>query len=170
MPSREDFIWGGMFSVSLFFGVYIIIFPPAQPLSPYAGDVLGSMIGFMLAISFAELVKLDDKRDRAKKIEADIRDEITDNLVIIDKVQHTLASDIWEMALSTGDIGLLDSDIRRLYSEHYRHVKYHRRILDTIALTEPVGNKNVNDKLTELMLVSQETIRLTGERALKENK
>ena len=168
MPRREYWIWGGAFGFSILFAVIFMLLPPTLTLSPFAGDIIGSMIGFMLAISFAEIIKIDEKSNRAKKINEDIREEISDNLETIDTVQHTLASDIWEMALSTGDIGLLDSDTRRLYNLHYRHVRYHRSILETMSLTEPVAEQIVIDKHRELMLASKEIVVLTGEHALKE--
>lgn len=73
MPRREYVIWSSLLIIIVSLAIVFILFPPIQELSPYAGDIIGSMIGFLLAISAAEIIKLDEKRDRAKKINEDIR-------------------------------------------------------------------------------------------------
>ncbi|TET11116.1 MAG: hypothetical protein E3J86_03705 [Candidatus Thorarchaeota archaeon] len=130
MRRRNYLTWGGLFLITLFLAMIFIFFPPLLPLSPYAGDILGSMIGFMLVMTFAEIVKLDDKRDRAKKIEADIRKEITKiaEEVRKDALHVFISMDIWDLAISTGDLALVDSKLHEDFMRFYEGTRTHNWI------------------------------------------
>lgn len=132
MPRREYLIWCSGFLFAIILAGIFIFFSPLVPLSPYAGDIFGSMIGFMLVITFAEIVKLDERRGRAKKTEEDILEEISEILNLIETGQdHIIPFDTWEMAVVTGNVGLLDSTKRRRYNEFYRYVRSHQVLTES---------------------------------------
>jgi len=163
MSNREYLSWRNIILVTLGWALLMIVIPPTVIFSPIAVEILGSMIGFILAISFTELIKLNEKKNRAKKIEDDIRGEISEIIELVEKTETMISFDIWEMAVSTGDVGLLNSDTRRLYSEFYRYVRYRRWLRE--AYLQFFGPENgqkdleVHRKLSD---INRQIIKLAG--------
>jgi len=168
MSDREYSLWTKILFATVAWALLMMFIPPTVIISPITVEITGSVIGFILAIGFTELIKLKEKRNRAKKIKDDIREEISEITELVEKDETMISFDIWEMAVSTGDVGLLDSDTRKDFGEFYRYVRYNHWYRETFRqYFGPENTQHAREVHRKLTDENREVIKLTGRKILE---
>ncbi|MHA1935400.1 MAG: hypothetical protein ACW97A_08960 [Candidatus Thorarchaeota archaeon] len=126
MRKRENIIWYAVFGVSVIVAIYLVFAFLGMEDTSMLVEIVGASIGFMLAISFAEVAKLDDKKDREKRLISSFLSEIIVVIEYLKRDSMWLPSDMWDMGIGSGDICLLDNITRNEFSIFFSTVKSHR--------------------------------------------
>lgn len=101
-----------------------IAFPSGgQAFSGFTTEIIGTYVGFMLAISFTEMMKAIDHRNQAKRLKTNLLDEVNTIVFMLRDNVTVVPIDIWEMGLSTGDYGQLDEETQRKFWAFYNGVR-----------------------------------------------
>ncbi|MHA1970802.1 MAG: hypothetical protein ACTSXE_03035 [Candidatus Thorarchaeota archaeon] len=112
---------------------------------PYAGiylpitvEIVGAFIGILLALSLTEIVKHIESQDRKKELLKNLNLEVSSFYDAHAGYQGSsaqrkggymqISTDIWQMGITSGDITLLNSDIREKFRVYYHLAKNYNEI------------------------------------------
>jgi len=94
-----------------------------EVISGFTTEIIGTFVGFLLAISFTEIAKVADQNNRGRKLKRQLLGEINTIVFMLREKVTAVPVDYWEMSLSTGEYGLLDEDTQMEFWAFYNSIK-----------------------------------------------
>lgn len=160
---RAYIIWFGVLGASVIAAiVFVNAFLGMEDSSMFV-EIIGAFIGLLLAISFAEVAKLDDKNDPEKRLISSFLDEIRAVIELIKKDSMWLPSDMWDMGIGSGDLCLLDTIARRDFSEIFSYVKAYRTLAENLKAARMSQDDALMIKTADKIRNTQKLIIRKGE-------
>lgn len=132
--------------------------------TPITVEITGAFLGFLLAISFAEIIKLSEKRVREKDLLQSLISEMIPVVLHSDELKegpNRISDDMWQMGLSSGDLTLFDSYKRNRFFGYYIAVRNYNEIHKTwLAAVSEIRMENANmlqEELAKIMDIMTKT-------------
>ena len=142
-----------------------IAFPTSY--SPIVVEITGTLIGFLAALSFAELIRVSERLRRTRELVKNLLDEMKYILSALNDDLFWFDIDMWKMAISSGELMVLDEELIKYFRSFY---SYAQALLDMgNVLKTALANDNderANDILN-VMKPFKEKMREVGEIVLK---
>jgi hypothetical protein len=146
---HEIWYWRIAFLASLVMVILAFIYPSfGNSLSSFAVEIIGTFVGFSLAISFAEIARYENSKNKASNLLRLLVREISIIIEILRESAMEIPLEVWEMAISTGDFALLDDMAQGNIIGFFGGFKYYHRAHEIHDLSKLVG---VSDEKLELL-------------------
>ncbi len=128
--------------------------------SPLSVEILGTLSGILIAISFAEMVKIVDKESKAAEFKTILIEDIKRCLELLDGEKIRVSTYIWDMGIADGIISTLDKKLREYAWRFYNALSlYNDYILySSIQMTTAPTIRKEIFKLIRGMIETAQTI------------
>ncbi len=117
-------------------------------LSNFAVEIMGTFVGFSLAISFAEMARYQNSKNKASNLLRLLVREISKIIEVLRESPIEIPLEVWEMAISTGDFALLDDRAQLTFIGWFGGFKYYHRAHEIHDLSKLAG---ISDEKLELL-------------------
>ena len=147
--------------------VVFIYYPDVGFFAPLSIEVIGTVIGFVLAISVAELIKISDKYSREKNITKALLNEVTDIVSNVDSNSVVIITDMWDMAIASNDLCIFNLEKLLHFRQFYASAKIIHEMGSSLKDTWIKDDKEKLLILKSALTPVIETIRRRGKLLLK---
>lgn len=165
-------LWIFIFTGSLTIVAISVLLPTAtETINGFTTEIIGTFVGFLLAISFTEIAKVADQNSRGMKLKKHLLDEVNNIVFMLREKVTAPPIDYWEMSQSTGEYGLLDEDTQLEFWAFYNAVKVLKaETEDCLEMDRNGAPQEKIDKVVEGMVVVTNMIVQKGLALLKKYK
>lgn len=151
--------WIAIFLFSMF---WILLYNFAPYSDPYRIELFATFFGFSLAISFPEILRIYDNRNREKELTKLLVQEVNEGVADIDSTVIIATVDIWEMAKSSGDLRLLDFEKLQLFTSYYSIIQIINELSPIRLQLIAAKNENEFNRVQEKLMPYYEDIKIKG--------
>ncbi len=134
--------WLPWLSIAIIGGTAMFWFisqPDPNLYTPITVEIVGLAIAFFIAISFSELIKTKDKQERRNELIDSFLVEIK-SITRITEPTALMNIDMWAMAITSGELSILEKQIRSDFRKFYVLVGIQRDMRSTWIASIPVKN------------------------------
>ena len=163
MRKREYIPWLIIAAVAIATIFYFISSPFVASYSPIVVEITGTMIGFLLAISVTELIKISEKYHRFKELVRGLVKEMRYILSILNDDVLWFDIDMWKMALSSGELGILDNELRDYFRTFYSNAQAVLNMGNVLKTALANNNEKTANEIIEAMKPFKTKMKEIGE-------
>ncbi|MFW9888917.1 MAG: hypothetical protein ACFFER_12085 [Candidatus Thorarchaeota archaeon] len=165
MRKIEYIPWGIIALTVSICAIYFIWTPVEYP--AMAVEIEGTLIGFLLALSFAELIKIYDRSRQFKEVVRGLVNEMRYILSVLSDDLFWFDIDMWKMAISSGNLGLLDEDLLGYFRTFYSHAHVILDMGNMLKMALANGNEELANEMIKAMKPFKAKMREVGKLVLE---
>jgi len=165
--------WVAIFILGCMAALWFISQSIPSDYAPVTVEIIGTFIGFIVALSFAEIIKFKDSVIRGRELKNHFVKGMLDFLEFEANLENTkgfskIPNEIWLTSISTGDLVLLDYPLRIAVSFFYDHAREFNDGFQHKLLNLPTRVKEA-DKLHTDYLLGVKSVLLRAAKAIVES-
>lgn len=166
MRKKEHIPWLVISVVVILLAFYFIAAPLAVTYSPITVEIVGTLIGVLLALSIAELIEIKERYQRFEQLVKGLVKEMRYILSVLDDDLFWFSIDQWKMATSSGELSILDDELLDYFTMFYSHAQAMLDMGNMLKNAVTSGNEKVVNELHEAMKPFKAKMREIGNAVL----
>ena len=141
-----------------------IIVPISDLLSSLAIEIIGSLLGFLVAVSFSMAIQARENWKRALDLANRLHEDVFSIVSDLKRgTSHEMPTEVWDMVVATGDLKFLDKKEYWSFLWFFRSIRHFNRQCRTMMQLKIVNApQNKTDGFAEQLELSRKVVVLSG--------
>jgi hypothetical protein len=118
--------------VSFAFAAFAVLGPYSSTYNDMSIEIIGTILGVLIALTLAEILKLDRKRERETSLITSLLSEVRTIIKNAKNLVFWLPSDMWDMGIASGDLSLVENNTRDDFRQYFYLVKVYCNLAATL--------------------------------------
>lgn len=156
--------WYVIFITVTIVSLVAIVVPISDLLSSLAIEIIGSLLGFLIAVSFSMAIQVRENWKRALDLVNRLREDVFSIVSDLERgASHEVPTEVWDMVVATGDLKFLDKKEYWSFLWFFRSIRHFNRQCRTMMqLTIVNAPQNKTDGFAEQLELSRKVVVLSG--------
>lgn len=132
MRKREYVPWIVMFFVLIALAAIAVLGPYSSTYNDMSIEIIGTLLGVLIALALAELLNIDSKRERETSLIASLLVEVRVIVKNAKRIAFWLPTDMWDMGIASGNLSLVENDTLNDFRQYFYLVKSYCNLAATL--------------------------------------